>query len=228
MVYNNTMKNTIAHRFFTEEEVLQIKSIFSENIAKRGFENNEDCTYVDMNNVIEQQHLGRFVIKTQYSTDGLSEIPLPESILRKVDEYVEQNNMYDVPMSRVGATFVRYDKKYGVPNLGPHVDLSHCAIIVDYQLESNIDWALGIEDEVYHLSDNSFVAFDALRQYHWRPEQEFEEDSYVNLIFFEYANTDLNAVENKEELKKAEFVRDIYSQYLTVKKNGRLENSRIV
>jgi hypothetical protein len=215
------MINTIVRKFFSDEDLQVIKDVFLDNISIRGFENNDNCEYVDMLNVIGQPHLGRFIVKTQYSVDGVSQISLPESILKKVDEYVESNNPYDVPLSRVGASFVRYDKKYGIPNLGPHIDLGHTGVIVDFQLDSSTDWALGIDDEVYHLDDNSLVLFDALRQYHWRPEQEFEEDDFVSLIFFEYGHESLNQVQDAERLSKAEFVRDIYSHYLRVKRVGK-------
>lgn len=204
------MDNQLIKDFFTPEEVSQLATIFSNSLELRLFENNEDCTYVNIDSVVEQKHLGRVVIKTQSGTAEYSSIHIPESIFKKVDEYVAKVSPYDLPLQRVGATLVQYDPKYGEPQLSPHVDLGSCAVIADYQLEANTSWPIGIGSQVFDMENNSMLAIDTLRQYHWRTIKKFNDGEYVRAIFFEYANDNYSSVSDDDKREEANDARQKY------------------
>lgn len=212
MVYNRPMHNSLVKNFFTPEEVDQLNLVFENSLKLRGFENNEDCTYVNPNDIVEQRHLGRIVMKIPENLDPYSSIHIPDSIFKKIDSYVSEVSAYDKPLHRAGATLVQYDPKYGVPELFPHVDLGCCAMIADYQLSSNTSWPIGIGKKIFDIVDNSMLVIDTLRQYHWRPIKTFSEEEYVRVIFFEYFNDDYGSISDEEKREEANVARDSYAR----------------
>jgi hypothetical protein len=85
-----------------------------------------------------------------------------------------------------GASYSNYNRKYINPNLPPHKDPNpgYTAMTFDYQLSSNVTWPFCIEGNCHEMEDNDAVIFEPSGQHHWRPEQEFQNDEYVNIIFF--------------------------------------------
>jgi hypothetical protein len=118
------------------------------------------------------KHLGRF----QYTYS------VPIEVSNKLLSVAQNIDSKELILSSM--TYVEYNKKYGTPNLPPHLDGDNSDVIVNYQLSSNTSWGIGLETELYTLEDNSALVFNPNKNIHWRPEKIFNEDEYVKMIFF--------------------------------------------
>jgi len=103
------------------------------------------------------------------------------------------NKMYDLIYSKFGlnlkmdhALYAEYSKKYGKPDLPPHYDHDTNLLVIDYQLDANTEWNLGVDFESYSLENNSALIFNANEHIHWRPHKKFKENEYVKMIFFRF------------------------------------------
>jgi hypothetical protein len=93
--------------------------------------------------------------------------------------------------------FARYElldtgtEKMLKPRLGPHKDVlfKKPRITLDYQVSSNIDWDIMIEDRSYGLKDNDLLIFSGTDQFHSRPEREFKKGEYMDLLFMHFSET---------------------------------------
>lgn len=95
----------------------------------------------------------------------------------------------ELPWKINNVLYANYSGKYGVPNLPPHFDGEVSDLIINYQLESNTSWDIGIGTDLYKLDNNSAVVFNANEHIHWRPHKEFTSDEYVKMIFFRFCTT---------------------------------------
>ena len=111
---------------------------------------------------------------------------IPHELISKVTKYVNENHKKDLVVE--GVAFTRYSNKTGEPRLAPHYDTGDAKLTVDYQLESNVQWPLVIEDKVFTLTDNSALVFRPSYEVHWRVPQLFTDDQYVDMIFFHYTS----------------------------------------
>ena len=165
-----TTTTTKLTNLFTSEELDIIKSLYLEASNKTDL-SEEEAQY-------PYEELGRFHIEGVF---------LPEHIQKKLEgivnlELPEPLEMLNPPL------YVEYNAKYGQPNLQPHVDGDFTDFIIDFQLESNTQWPLGLNEEVYPLEDNEALLFNPNTNIHWRPRKTFQEDEYVKMIFFRFLN----------------------------------------
>ena len=86
----------------------------------------------------------------------------------------------------MGATYVEYSPKYGIPELPPHFDADSTDLIINYQLKSNTSWDVGVNEEIYKMEDNSAIMFNPNKDIHWRSKKIFEADEFVKMIFFRF------------------------------------------
>jgi hypothetical protein len=96
------------------------------------------------------------------------------------------NESSDVELDLSHGVYAEYSGKYGKPNLPPHFDHDTNDLIINFQLESNTSWDLGIDLQLYQLEDNSAVLFNGNTNIHWRPYKTFKDDEYVKMIFFRF------------------------------------------
>jgi hypothetical protein len=82
--------------------------------------------------------------------------------------------------------YVEYNAKYGAPILPPHVDGDFNELIIDYQLESNTRWPIGVNLELYPLEDNEAIIFNPNTNIHWRTHKDFQQGEYVRMLFFRF------------------------------------------
>lgn len=176
--------------FFSQEEILQIKKSIDEEMKTRITTNNEDYTFVDSNHIVEQKYLGRVVMQ---------QVNLPQNIIKKVDEYANKIWSFDDECIRSGITYNLWSKKYGSPNLNPHLDNNNLGLVLDYQLDANIIWPLNVEETKYLMDNNDMVDFIPTSEYHWRDNIDFKDGDYVGLLFFEYAGENIKAKIDKEK-----------------------------
>jgi hypothetical protein len=116
----------------------------------------------------------------------LENIFLEESIQKVFDDIAKR---YDSRYELIpdGAMYVEYDGSLGGnPFLGPHYDGGNCDFMIDYQLESNIDWAIGQDELVIELKDNEAMTLYPLSKIHYRPMKTFRKDQVLKAMFFRY------------------------------------------
>lgn len=88
--------------------------------------------------------------------------------------------------------YVEYSSKYGDPNLPPHYDGDNNDLIINYQLDSNISWHLGLGMSTYKIENNSALVFNPNTNIHWRPILDFQKGDYVKMIFFRFKREDID------------------------------------
>lgn len=203
MVYNILMDTTFYNDFFSPEEIAQIKAVVDHELATRVQVNNEDFTFIDTNNIVEQNYLGRIVMQG---------VPLPNNIIAKVKELLPDVWKFDVSPDLVGITYNQWSNKYGEPKLSSHIDKNTLGLIFDYQLESNTQWTLGVAETPYPMEDNDMICLYPTRDYHWRAEKKFNDGEYVSLLFFEFAGVGLEPQLDPVREKAAQVARDKASQ----------------
>lgn len=86
------------------------------------------------------------------------------------------------------ASHVEYNNLYGNPNLPPHFDGDTIDLIIDFQLDGNTSWDIGLNCEAYPLEDNSALVFNPNENIHWRPIKDFKDGEYLRMIFFRLCN----------------------------------------
>ena len=70
------------------------------------------------------------------------------------------------------------------PKLDPHTDkfVEYPCVIISIQLDSNISWPLAVNEDVYELDRNQAIIFSGSHQIHWRPEREFKDGEYIDVL----------------------------------------------
>lgn len=89
--------------------------------------------------------------------------------------------------------YLDYYGKYGKgksPNLPPHLDTEnyYTKVSIDYQMSSNIDWAVVVEDEKFILKNNEVLVFEAAERIHWRDPVILKQDDRCEVIVFHFSN----------------------------------------
>jgi len=123
----------------------------------------------------------------------IDKFTLPDEILSVAkDCAIDICNQLGVEFGNIGgATYVEYNPKYsddGSPYLNPHKDHPGASdFVLDYQLDSNIEWPVAINKDIYSLSNNSALGIITTKNYHWRPKRQWNDGEYVKMIFFHIA-----------------------------------------
>ncbi len=153
------MKNVVVKDIFNKEEVNLLKS----HIKK--------YTHVLR---LDEPQLGR----TRYDFKLL-----PEKIKEKIQgiaKEIDENLKFDF------AYYVEYSSKYGKPSLPVHTDSVHSKLVIDYQLESNMDWSIYVDGNRFNLKDNDCLAINVNSQAHWRPQRNFSNGESLKMVFFHF------------------------------------------
>ena len=106
----------------------------------------------------------------------------------KLNDVVKE--VTDLPLQIRSATYVEYNSLYGKPNLPPHLDADTNDLILNIQIESNTDWAIGLNLKAYDIKDNSALVFNPNKEIHWRAHKEFKDGEYVRMLFIRLFNPD--------------------------------------
>jgi hypothetical protein len=165
------MKNTIIYDFFNNLEVNKLKNEIESNMDK----------------IQVQNFLGR----TRLDFQGEDVHLLPKYIIEKVKSLTTNlNKNYELRY----ISFVEYNNKYGIPNLGPHKDGAPFTFSLLYQMESNTEWDLYVEGKTFSLIDNSGLIMNVRDQDHWRNKKIFKDGEFIKMVFFHFLN--LEDIEN--------------------------------
>jgi hypothetical protein len=153
---------------------------------------------------------------------GIDINSLREDILEVIFDSLK--NITDTEFVPTDWGFTRYENKYGKPILHPHVDGNKTEIIVDYQLETNIDWPIYIGGDKYCLKDNNAAIFSGSEIPHWRPNIEFKDGDFVTMIFFHFVTRSFFEKNEEEQsnliLKRLEKKEEIFNKYEEKWKNS--------
>jgi hypothetical protein len=114
------------------------------------------------------------------------DINLPVNIQSKFATLVD--NISQNKLSLAHIMCVEYSAEHGQPNLPPHFDGSHCDMMIDFQLEANTSWDLGMNTTIYPIEDNSAIIFNPNENIHWRPHKKFKDGEYIRMIFVRFDN----------------------------------------
>lgn len=120
------------------------------------------------------------------------EFEAPVDIVQKLKslalEYID-----DPDLELTHYQYLDYYGKYGKgnsPMLPPHLDTEnyYTKVSIDYQMSSNIDWAVVVEGQKFILKDNEVLVFEAAERIHWRDPIILKEDDRCEVIVFHFSN----------------------------------------
>lgn len=180
MGYNYLMKIEVIDNVFHGGQIQAIKELIGHELKTR--------EYIVMGSQSpELQPENKALIFKNTGRLDLEMIKLPEDI---IDTITKIANRYtgDEPFELIpfGAFYAEYSGKHGTPSLAPHYDGGDCNFMLDYQLESNTSWAIGMDEIGYEIKDNQALTLYPLSYMHWRPKRNFTESEFVKMIFFRF------------------------------------------
>ena len=156
------MNNTIIKNLFTPTEITLLKDTIDRH-----------TTVIKL----DEPQLGR----TRYDLDSI-----PDEVMIKINCVANDINPN---LKFVFAYYVEYSLKYGEPSLSIHTDNMHSKLVIDYQLESNMDWSIFVEGNKFMLKDNDSLTIDVNSQAHWRPQRKFSDGESLKMVFFHFIDT---------------------------------------
>jgi hypothetical protein len=110
-----------------------------------------------------------------------------------------------ISIERISTHYARYSLQSGhKPLLMPHYDraLTKSMFSLAIVLDSTFDWDIYVEGEKFVPRKNDAVLFSGSHQVHWRPDVEFKEDDYYDIVvcqFEEQTQEDLTLSEKHIE-----------------------------
>lgn len=174
-------------------EVLQ--KYINNQFETRDIVNLQKNTIVNTEISIVQKHNGRLIMH-------LNAHKIPKDIYQQIFNYALSIDKDVIPHAYI---YSRYSKKYGDPKLIPHIDQSNTDFTIDYQLQSNTKWPLIVENQEYVLNDGQALFLNSSENYHWRKPKIFNDDEYIDMIFFHFINKN-----KKNDYKKPGKIRGDY------------------
>lgn len=165
-----------------DQENIIIKNIFSESEIKDLYD------LIDNVNIEEKTFVQKIFCHRAYFVD------LPDSVINKIKATAEKNFGPNIEMTEVSFARYSYDMySDGLanvpPSLYPHCDnaFHEPRLTIDFQIKSNIDWPIIVEEREYLIKDNEALSFSGTHQVHWRPHVEWQEHNFVDLIFTHFS-----------------------------------------
>ncbi len=162
--------------------VTKVTKVFSDEYIDSLFK------LVDKSVISDDTRLGR----------SISILPNLINFNTELKTILKELKLEDLSVSSV--TYVEYNNKYGKPNLPPHYDGDFNELIINYQLESNTSWDVGVDKNVYSTEDNSALIFNPNKHIHWRPIKNFSDGEYLKMLFFRLCNEDESKRNDYSEL----------------------------
>jgi len=171
------------NNIFSEEELHDIieavknkKSLFNENFVFQGKVKYELAHGLGIDNDLGRLKIGRIEF-TKKAVETLNNL---------IKDKTDKDLYFD------GASCFEYSKTFGMSNLPAHVDGDSTDLMINFQLESNTSWDLGLDLNLYSLEDNSAVIFNPNEVIHWRPIKNFNDGEFVRMIFFRFTDNKTN------------------------------------
>jgi hypothetical protein len=131
----------------------------------------------------------------------------------------------NAPVGHIGILWARYTLESGeMPSLMPHQDRSetHVALMFTVELDTNIDWDFYVEDEKFTMEKNKGIWFSGTHQAHWRPDYDFQEGDYYDIILCQtHSSLDDNPLEEEHWLDGDDHSNDVSEKYAKLLMNSR-------
>ena len=190
-IYYNTENNVVIDNFLPDNIYNNIAQYINNELIKK------EWVSTHKNELINRHNNNKVKINTDLGRIRLEIKPEPE-LLKYLENYIQQ---YKKNMLFQHAYYVEYNKKYGIPNLPPHVDSTDSGITIIYQFKSNVVWKSMVEGKDIELKDNQGYWINVRDQAHWRRPHAFNDDDFLQMIFFHFHDPD-----NLFEMPDAQFL----------------------
>ena len=187
----NTENNIIIDNFLPNDIYNNITQYIDDELTKK------EWVSTHRNELINRHNNNKVKINTDLGRIRLEIKPEP-TLLKYLENYIQQ---YKKNMLFQHAYYVEYNKKYGIPNLPPHVDSTDSGITIIYQFKSNVVWKSMVEGKEIELKDNQGYWINVRDQAHWRRPHAFNDDDFLQMIFFHFHDPD-----NLFEMPDAQFL----------------------
>jgi hypothetical protein len=129
------------------------------------------------------------------------------------------------PVGHIGILWARYTlESTSTPSLMPHQDRSetHTAFMFTAELDTNIDWDFYVEDEKFIMEKNKAIWFSGTHQAHWRPDYDFQEGDFYDIILCQtHSGSDENALEEEHWLDGDDHSNEVSEKYAKLLMNSR-------
>ena len=145
--------------------------------------------YIDLCSNKEQKDLGRLYFKMLWDNDKEGvDLPIPTELVDIIISKAIESHGNLLKLESI--SFARYNLKYGVPNLPPHVDdnFEYPRLTFDIQLSSNKLWKIFVEDNDFELHENEGLVFSGTHQVHWREKIIFDNTDYVDMLLCQFSD----------------------------------------
>ena len=152
--------------------------------------------------------------------------PLP-GLSQEVEDKIRQKfeEKSGSKVEHIGILWARYTLDSGMmPTLMPHQDRSetHVALMFTVELDTNIDWDFYVEDEKFTMEKNKAIWFSGTHQAHWRPDYDFQEGDYYDIILCQtHSSLDDNPLEEEHWLDGDDHSNEVSEKYAKLLMNSR-------
>jgi len=204
MGYNYSMKIDVIDNVFQGGQIQAIKESIEHELRTREYVimGSQGPDLKPENKALVFQNTGRL---------DLEMISLPDDVIKTItkiaNRYTEGEPFELIPF---GAFYAEYSGKHGTPLLSPHYDGGDCNFMLDYQLESNTTWHIGMDETAYEIKDNQALTLYPLSYMHWRPVRNFTDSEFVKMIFFRFFKSSkpkvISPVLSDEKIKNIDYV----------------------
>jgi hypothetical protein len=202
--------------FFTDEEMADIYLAVN-NTMDKGVKDAQDKWHYFKKNTNNGFNVIFFSERRQGELPGLSQ-KVEDKLRLKLEEKAKG------PVGHVGVLWARYTLESGdIPTLMPHQDRSetHVAYMCTVELDSNIDWNFYVGDEEFEMKKNQAVWFSGTNQPHWRPDYDFKEGDYYDILLFQtHAEDDENPLSEDHYDEGDEIGNEYSTKYAHLLKNS--------
>jgi hypothetical protein len=172
---NNEEKVHLAYERFS---VKVIDNIFTQDQINRIYKDRFE------NALTKTMHNGNSFLFTDTSCGYItSTYPLPEDVQQTIIKAMQEHSFFLI--ENVESHFPRYTLDSGSkPQLKPHYDsgLQYASLTLSIQLKSSKPWQVCVEQECHTLKENQAIMFSGSHQLHWRPDIDFNENDYNDII----------------------------------------------
>jgi hypothetical protein len=171
---------------YTNFSTMIIDNIFTQDQIDRIYkERFEDATTKKM------QDGSPFVFADESCGYITSVYPLPKDVQERILQVMQQRSFFLI--DNVESHFPRYTLESGSnPQLKPHYDrgLEYASLTLSIQLKTTLDWPVCVGKDHYNIKENQAIMFSGSHQLHWRPDIEFKEDDYHDIIVCQVRNAE--------------------------------------
>jgi hypothetical protein len=119
------------------------------------------------------------------------ELIYPKNIKEKLENFASELCGEDVVMTH--NSYLDYSMEHGdgvIPSLPPHFDSDnyYTKITFDYQLFSNIDWPVVVDNKYFNLNNGDLLTFWGSGIMHWRENINLKPEEKTTVLTWHFAN----------------------------------------